>query len=82
MNDLLIKLIKSSLKSVQYAVSNTLTIFKNNPVAFKNRYDKNYADWVYKNQHEYMRKLCPLFDEADEKKNALKKMRILMRDWE
>ena len=81
-NDLLIKLIKSSLKSVQYAVSNTITIFKSNPVAFKKRYDKTYADWVYKNQHEYMKKLSPLYDEADEKKSALKKIRTLMRDWE
>ena len=81
LNKLLLNFIKTSLCSVQYAVGNTYAIFKDGKSQFYSRYNITYADWQYKNYPEYTAKLSSYFETSEEKTNALKKMKGLIRDW-
>ena len=81
LNKVLLNFIKSSLCSVQYAVGNTNTIFKNGCSQFYSRYNITYADWTYKHFAEYTAKTSSYFETIEEKTNALKKMKGLIRDW-
>lgn len=81
LNKVLLNFIKSSLCSVQYAVGNTNTIFKNGCSQFYSRYNITYADWTYKHFAEYTSKTSSYFETTEEKTNVLKKMKGLIRDW-
>lgn len=81
LNKALLIFIKTTLSSVQYAVGNTSTIFKNGCPQFYSIYNITYADWTYKHFSEYTAKTSSYFETTEEKTNALKKMKGLIRDW-
>jgi hypothetical protein len=81
LNKVLLNFIKTSLSSVQWAVGNTSNIYKNGCPQFYSRYNITYADWTYKHSSEYTAKTSSYFETTEEKTNALKKMKGLIRDW-